>query len=403
MMININIVGGEKAADGKLIGASITGSADGKTFGVKYNKEKYDAMAALAEKANAADSMEDLQNILADFEPFTKDDYKGKIETACPNLLVNEESGKFYLKTTDGVTISSKPLPQALVDRILISVDKGIDFIPLVKLWTRFLRMFAIRGIAYDESKAKRFAAYINNTVIDYELKAELEKAGVAPGVALERATVADTPVTMEGLLVTYKVSTEIVTKYNQKGEVVPRYEASYDEDTGEKTSATPEFVEDRLFEPAVMCQGGNPFFCYTLDQALQKPKPGHFIRVGRVHELESWDMVDCDDRHSCVPGLHAGGRTYIKGYTGSGKVTHEVFIDPSDLGAVTDDGSGALRVKRYYVHKSNAGINRSIYHSSKYAAMSDLEWDDIRTEAIKATEAKAEEAKELAAETAAI
>jgi hypothetical protein len=48
MMININIVGGEKAADGKLIGASITGSADGKTFGVKYTKEKYDSMTALA-------------------------------------------------------------------------------------------------------------------------------------------------------------------------------------------------------------------------------------------------------------------------------------------------------------------------------------------------------------------
>ncbi|CAM6001124.1 unnamed protein product [Sphagnum balticum] len=69
----------------------------------------------------------------------------------------------------------------------------------------------------------------------------------------------------------------------------------------------------------------------------------------------------------------------------------------------ITDDGSGALRVRRYYTHSSNAGINRSIYHSSKFAAMTDVEWDTVRAEAIKATEAKAEEAKSLAAETAAL
>lgn len=406
MMISVNITGGKLDENKVLVGGSITGSANGKSFGVKYTKEKYDAMVALAAKANEADSMEDLQNILADFEPFTHDGYKELIETACPNLFVNEETGKFFLQTTGGVTISSKPLPQALVDRILTSVEKGIDFIPIVKLWTRFLRMFALRNIPYDEQKAKNFANYINNTVVDDDLRQELiEKHGVAPGTAIERATVSDTPITMEGLLATYKVSVEVTTKFDNKdGKVVPRYEASYDEDTGEKTSAIPEAVEDRIFQPAVMGTGGDAFHCYTLDQSVNKPKPGHFIKVGRVHELPSWDMVDCNDNHSCVPGMHCGGRTYIKGYTNyAWAVTHEIFVDPSDLGATTHDGSGALRVRRYYVHKSNAGINRSIYHSSKYAAMTDLEWDDMRAEAIKATEKKAEEATALAVETAAL
>lgn len=408
MMISVNLTGGTVNSDKVLIGGSITGSANGKSFGVKYTKEKYDAMIALAAKANAADSMEELNNILADFDPFTHDGYKEMVETACPNLLVNEETGKFYLKTTDGKTISTKPLPQALVDRILTSVEKGIDFIPIVKFWTRFLRMFAKRNIPYDPAKAARLANYVNKTVIDYDLKAELEKNGVASGTATERATVPDTPISVEGLLVTYKVSLEVLTKFDKEGKVVSRYAAEFDEDTGEKTVAIPEYVEDRLFEPAVMKKGGDPFYCYMLEDiaggAKARPKPGHFIRVGRVHELESWDNVNCNDHQSCVPGLHAGGRTYIQGYTNyTGAVTHEVFICPSDLGAVTDDGSGALRVLKYYVHKSNAGINRSIYHSSKYAAMTDAEWDTIREEAIKATEAKAEETKLAAEETAAL
>jgi hypothetical protein len=399
MMISVNVTGGTQK-DGKLIGASITGSANGKTFGVKYTEEKYNAMKAIEAKANEADSMEDLQNILADFEPFTHDGYKELIETECPNLFVNEETGKFYLQTTGGVTISSKPLPQALVDRILTSVEKKIDFLPIVKLWTRFLR-----NPNYADAKAAKFANYINKTIVDHKLKKELiEKNGVAPLTAVERATVFQTPVTQEGLICTYKVSTEVTTKFDAKdGKVIPRYGTSFDEDTGEKSTETPDHVEDRLFKPAAMGDNGDAFFCYEIVDTLKAKKAGHFIRVGRIHELEKWDMVDTRDSVSCVKGLHTGNRDYIAGYEGTGTVTHNTFVDPMDIGAITDDGSGALRVRRYYTHSSSAGINRSIYHSSKYAAMTDQEWDELRAEAIKVSEAKAEEAKSLAAETAAI
>lgn len=400
MMITVNITGGKLDENKVLVGGSITGSANGKSFGIKYTKEKYDAMVALAAKANEADNMEDLQNILADFEPFTHDGYKELIETACPNLFVNEETGKFFLQTTGGVTISSKPLPQALVDRILISVERGIDFLPIVKLWTRFLR-----NPNYTDAKAAKFANYVNKTIVDHELKKELiEKNGVAAGTAVERATVYQTPITQEGLICTYKVSTEVTTKFDPKdGKVIPRYGVSYDEDSGERSVETPDHIEDRLFEPAVQGKSGDAFFCYPLEDILKAKKAGHFIRVGRIHELETWDMVNTNDHASCVKGLHTGNRDYIAGYEGSGTVTHNTFVDPMDIGAITDDGSGALRVRRYYTHSSAAGINRSIYHSSKFAAMTDQEWDTVRAEAIKATEAKAEEAKNLATETAAL
>lgn len=406
-MISVNLIGGEKSQDGKLIGGSITGSANGKTYGVKYTEEKYKKMLDLAAKANEADSMEDLQNILADFEPFMHDGYKETVETACPNLLVNEETGKFYLKTTDGTVISSKPLPQALVDRILISVEKGIDFLPLVKFWTRALRLYSqLKHLPAGtiDRKLARLANYVNKTTVDYELKAQLEKDGVAPAIAYERATVYQTPITQEGLLCTYKWSTEILHKFDAKeGKKVDRYAPVYDEDTGEKTVTMPEHVEDRLFEPAVQGQSYDPFYCYFLADALKKGKPAHFIRVGRVHELEKWEQVNTNDDASCRPGLHVGNLDYIQGYGGSGKELHDVFVDPMDIGAVTDDGSGALRVRRYFVHRSNAGINKGIYHSSKFASMTDLEWSDFREAAIKESEAKAEEAKNLAAEQAAL
>jgi hypothetical protein len=73
------------------------------------------------------------------------------------------------------------------------------------------------------------------------------------------------------------------------------------------------------------------------------------------------------------------------------------------DIGAITHDGSGALRVRKYFTHSSNAGINRSIYHSSKYAAMNDAEWDEFRKEAIKAAELKVKADKELAKEVKAL
>lgn len=384
---------------------SINGSVNGKPFGVKYTEEKYKRMLEIADKANSADSMDELNNILADFEPFTRDGYKEHIETKCPYLVVNEESGKFYLKTVGSgkkgaeVIISSKPLPQALVDRILLSAEKGIDFLPIVKCWTRFLR-----NPNYSENKARLFANYINKTIVEPTLMKELMDAGVAPAVATERATVYQTPITNEGLICTYKVSEEVLVKYDaEKGTPMPRYKASYDEDTGDKTEATPAHMEDRLFRPAVMKDNGDAFLCYPLEEHLKPGAARHFIKVGRVHALESWDQVNCNDGQTGVKGLHCGNLEYIAGWQHSGTTTHNTFVDPMDIGAVTNDGSGALRVLRYFTHSSTSGINRSIYHSSSYASMTDLQWEEYRVAAIKAAEEKEKELKGLHAEAAAL
>jgi len=354
------------------IGDTISGSVNSKQFGVTYSDEKYKLMKELEERANTVEQMDELQAIVAEFIPLTKESYKELVEAATPYLHVNKATNKYYLKYND--VVSKKDIPQALVDKILISVEKGIDITPLIKCWVRFLR-----NPNFTDLKAKKFAEYITAPYLNKDMAAKLmRESGVSQELADQLATTNQVAITIEGLLVGYKASKEILTRYdlNEGQEVVTksRYTKSVDPDTGAITYAEPEFVEDRLFEPAVVGQSHDAFNC--VHNGVDKP--GHHIRVGCLHYLPSWDQVDCNDNHSCVKGLHCGGLNYIQGYQSEGTVTHNIFIDPSDIGAIIGTGygnDGAMRVRRYFVHSSFAGVNKNIYHSSKFAAMTDGEY----------------------------
>ena len=362
---------------------------NGKPYGVKFSQEKYDTMKQIAEKAATVESVEELNALIAEFEPLTKESYKEIVEHKSPYLFVNEASGKFYLKvgTGDNAKVSKHPIPQGLVDRIVKSVELGIDVAPLVKAVGRFLR-----NPNFNPQKFTRFVNYINQQYTDRALRDKLmTEEGVSYEVATERATTYQTPITNEGLICTYKVSAEVIKKYalDKDGNKiqVDRYGKTINEDTGEISTSKPEFVEDRIFQPAVMGTGGDAFYCGD--------SKGHFIKVGQRHRLESWEQVDCNDSRSCVKGLHTGNLDYIRGYQAPGTETHNVFVDPMFIGAITDDGSGALRVLEYFVHSSFAGVNKSIYHSSKYAAVTDAAYQEMFEKAIEASNKKAAELKE--------
>jgi len=201
--------------------------------------------------------------------------------------------------------------------------------------------------------------------------------------------------ITNEGLLNGYKVSSEILTKYNtETGEEEPRYKRTFNPDTGEiDSNGLPENVEDRLFEPSVMGSGGDAFYCEGTNGYGGTPR--HFIKVGCTHRLPDWSYVNTNDQRSCVKGLHVGGLKYISWYSGE---IHNVFIDPMHVGAVPDDEDGAIRCLQYFVHSSLAGVNGSIYHSSTYAKQTDEEWDKMRAEAVQAkSECKVSCDKEVA------
>ena len=373
-MISINVI------DDK-----ISGSYGDKTFCVDFNKEVYAIMSDLAERANTAVTMEDYKKVLDLFEPLTVQDYTKTIQDKCEHIHVNKSTGEFFLAY--GNVVSSIPMPKALVERIYESMDKGLDFMPLVKMWTRWLRNPVLRtkmDKGWGNEFCERFFNYINLKYVHPTLKKELmEEKGLSEEVAERRATMYQMKITKEGLLNGYKVSTEIMTKFKEgeDGEAieVPRYKRTFNVDTGEiESEGLPEHVEDRLFQPAIMGSSGDAFFC---EGTNGYSKPNHFIKVGCTHRLPDWDYVNTNDRASCVKGLHFGGLEYIHCIGGE---IHNIFVDPMHIGAVPDDETGAARCLQYFVHSSLAGINGSIYHSSTYAAKTDEEWAEMRAKIVE-------------------
>jgi hypothetical protein len=372
----------------------ICGSYGDTPFSVQYTPELYEKLSKLSELANDSATIEEYRKFLDEFGLSTQEDYTALIQDKCEFIFVNRATGEFFLK--HGETVSTIPMPEALVERIYESIDKGIDFNPLVKMWTRWLRNPILKKKMKDgrgKEFSERFFNFVNLQYVHPVLfKKYTEEMGFSDEKAIDAATMYQMKITKEGLLNGYKVSREILHKYDtETGEVQDRYKRTFNVDTGEiESEGLPEFVEDRLFEPAVMGSRGDAFYCEGVNGY---GAPGHFIKVGCVHRLDSWDKVDTDDHASCVPGLHIGGLKYISGYSGE---IHNVFVDPMHIGAIPDDETGAVRCLQYFVHSSLAGVNGSIYHSSTYAAMTDAEWDKMREEAVALS---MEKAKKLQAE----
>lgn len=381
-----------------LVGDMITGSVNGQQFGVSFDEQKYNQMLAIQAKANSVESMDELKAVIEEFLPLTQESYKDLVETKSPYIVVNKHTNKFYLKY--GNAVSTKALPQIFVDKILKSIEKNIDVTPLIKCWVRFLR-----NPNYTDKKAKLFAEYIMTTYTNDNKVAELiSKQGLSTDVATAMATTTQVAVTQEGLLVCYKVSNEITKKFVKDEDTdggvkqKDRYDYDVDEFTGLKKYKEPEFVEDRVFEPPIMGQDGDPFTCGDYE--------GHIIRVGQRHSLKDWTQVNCNDGHVGAPGLHVGGLRYIQGYQNDGTVTHNIFVDPMDIGAIVGLGygnDGAMRVLRYFVHSSYAGANKNIYHSSKYAAWTDAQYAEMVKEVVEKTKAKAEELSAIIGEAEAL
>jgi hypothetical protein len=365
-----------------VIDEKICGSYGDTPFTVDYSKELYDEMQKLAAEGASVETVDDYKTIISEFADLCVVDYTKAIETKCEYIHVNKATGEFFLKH-EGAT-SSIPMPEALVDRIFDSLDKDLDFMPLVKMWTRWLRnpvLWQKMRAGYGNEFSERFFNFVNMQYVHPKLKADLIEQGLTEDAAEKRAIMYQMKITNEGLLNGYKVSREVLHKYDQEtGEEVDRYKRTFNIDTGEiEGDGLPEHVEDRLFEPSMMGSSGDSFFC---EGPNGYANPQHFIKVGCTHRLESWDQVNVDDRRSCVKGLHIGGLMYINCYSGE---IHNIFVDPMHIGAVPDDDTGAIRCKQYFVHSSLVGVNGSIYHSSSYAAMTDAEWDDMRIEAVEA------------------
>jgi len=372
-MITINVIDDQ-----------IVGSCGETPFSIPFEKAVYDTLESLAHAAEEAETVDEYNSIIAEGESLVlgaKEFIGSVIETECEYIKVDPMSKEFFLHYNDQT--SDIAMPQALVDRIIYSQDKGIDFMPLVRMWVRFLRNPNLNKEGKGAAFGEKFFNFVNMKYVHPKLKQEfIEEHGLTEEAAEERATMYQMKITKEGLLNGYKVSREIEYKYeaDENGDPrrVPRYARTFNPDTGQiESDGKPEHVEDRLFEPAVMGVCGDPFSC---EGPNGYDSNGHFIKVGCKHALDSWDMVNINDNVSCVKGLHVGGLKYIAWYSGE---IHNVFIDPMHVGAVPDDVDGAIRCKEYFVHSSLAGVNGSIYHSSTYAKATDEQWKAMLEEAV--------------------
>ena len=372
-MISINVIGN-----------LISGSYGNTPYSRNYEKDIYEQMLELAEQADNAATVEEYNGILSEFSLLITEDLNEKLphaEFAGGVTLFKDAAGRYFIKFDDGIIIDI-PLPVALVNRVFDSLDVGISPEPLFKLWMRWCRNPILRKKIKDgrgDDFSRRFFEFIDMKYVHPKLKKELmEEHGLSEEVAAERATMYQVKITKEGLVNAFKVSREILHKYDaETGEEVPRYQRTFNIDTGEiESDGLPEHVEDRLFEPAVWPHG-DKFYC---EGANGYSEPQSFIKVGCTHRLPSWDMVNTDDERSCVKGLHVGGLRYIAWYTGE---IHNVFVDPMHVGAVPNSEDGAIRCLQYFVHSSLAGVNGSMYHSSTYAALTDEQWEEIKTDII--------------------
>jgi hypothetical protein len=361
----------------------ITGSYDKKDFSIPYSEETFTKMKDLEETLEGATTREDYVAIIAEFEKLTVlKPFDWIVSKASNDLYISEKTGKMHLKSKGKIT--SIPMPDTLKDRIILSAEKGIDFTPLIKFWIRFLRNPVLRGYdaIHQEDFSYRVFSYIDMIYTDpKKVKELIEKEGLSYDKATELAGTYQVKVTKEGLLAGYKISEEIDWKFDTAtGEKINRYTQVFNEDTGELEGDGRSDLtnEQRLFRPAVMKDGGDAFYC---EGPNGSNKLGHIIKVGCTHRLEDWSQVNTNSNSVCVKGLHIGGIHYISGYGG---IIHQVFVDPSHIGAVCDHETGAIRCIQYFVYDSFAGVNGSIYHSSTYAAKTDAQWETEKVEILK-------------------
>ena len=385
-MISINV-----------IGELISGSYGNTPYSRSFEKDIYEQMVSLANQADAADSVEEYNKILSEFSLLCTEDLSERSIEAdfVGATLYKDPAGRYFVQFKDGGIIDIA-MPKTFVDRIYESEALGADVTPLFKLWMRWCRNPILRKklrSTKGDDFTRRFCEFVDMKYVHPTLKQELmEDHGLSEELAEERATMYQVKITKEGLVNAFKVSREVLHKYDtETGESIPRYQRTFNPDTGEIDSdGFPDTVEDRLFEPSVMSNRGDAFYC---EGANGYAEPTHFIKVGCTHRLPSWYMVDCDDTHSCVPGLHVGGLKYIAWYSGE---IHNIFVDPMHIGAIPDSADGAIRCKQYFVHSSLVGVNGSMYHSSSYAALTDEQWEEMKEDIIADYNKVADETAEI-------
>jgi hypothetical protein len=74
--------------------------------------------------------------------------------------------------------------------------------------------------------------------------------------------------------------------------------------------------------------------------------------------------------------------------------------MDIHTVGGLGYGSDGAMTVKRYFVHGSFKGVNKSIYHSSEYAKLTDAEYEELVKKAVEQASVSKDELDNSIAQT---
>lgn len=269
-------------------------------------------------------------------------------------------------------------VPKQLAEIIKNHVDKDIDYKYLVNYWRRTLMQDLERPYQYDRTKIKNTLKYVLAPFFDQDLYDYYIEKGFTEKYAKENSITTEASITEEGYLSLYKVveARNYLYKHDENGNVVPyklfeKVEEKLDEISGQtikNVEIIEHFAEDEIFMPYII-KNGDHFYC---DNIL-----GYIYKVGKHIEHREWDKIDCNDSHSCVKGLHVGRRTYNQGWIAEKAPMLEVFVCPSQIGAVVSDD--VMRVKSFFAHGLIGKVpNKGFYHTSQFGAINDEEWNEI-------------------------
>ena len=396
-MININVNTNDNL---------ITGSVNGQPFSVEYSDKRYAKMTRLQEDEQKCSTMEGAKEIWEAFEDLTQVSPKEQIETKSDYLTYDPNTRTYHL-TKDG-RVSPIPMPDSLSEKLLYASDKNLPVDPLVKFFIRTLRNPNIQeGSTEDATRfAKEVCDYATQTFVSPTLKKQYLEEGLSEEVANEKATVPQTPFTMEGLLVTKKVvqplwdlmqyKYELDDDGNSKKVLRDGWKKVVDEETGEVSIEKDGelYNEDYIFEPLVMGKSGDAFYMGSESDAPL----GHTIKIGKEMRLDNWSQVNTNPERSCQPGIHVGNQDYISSWQRPGTVTLNCFQDPAWIGCVPyRDVAGVIRGMGVFPYsiKDREEDNRNLYHSSTYAQQANQRWAEYCDEVLDRFQEKVDEAEQ--------
>ena len=367
------------------------GIGDQKTFTVKFSQEFMDTLNSLRRRLDGVTTMTDAMAIILELETqlttIPTDDYSA---ISYGFVVKSNKTGNYHLHLS-GTTIDNIDLPPQFVIDLAFAHEKGLDTLPMVKFMVLFLRRALIEQDRFGMSPSMWMLLnynYISKTFVDPELFNQYKEQGYSEAISMEKARIRQTPFTNEGLLVMKKVVQPVDSMYKfvwdaQEGcvKAVLRSEiqVQVNELTGEASFIDTRNAEDLIFEPILMRNRGDAFFCGGVD--------GHIIKVGQSIYHNSWDKVDCNPYHSCVKGLHVGNQDYIRSFETEESVTLNCLVNPMNIGSVAyHQSEDVMRVKEYFPTsiKGQLEKNRYFYHPSTYAAKSSEAWADTLNELVQ-------------------